>query len=288
MKGYLAIDTGGTWIKHGLVSEKGILISKGKDLTPQTHFEDWQALIHRLVEAYQKRYALLGIALSCPGAVCETDDCIYGASALPYLHGPNLLKPLQERYRLPVAMANDANCAALAESWQGAGQGLKEVAYVVIGTGIGGAFIKEGKLHLGAHLHGGEFGYMLFSDDIWSKKASTSALIRSVNLALGESIETGEDVFSKAHLPKVANCLDKWFNELARGIYSLQYALDPECFILAGAISEREDVILGIQKACDALMDSLPIAKIKPIVKAAALKNDANLVGAVWHLLQKQ
>ena len=56
-----------------------------------------------------------------------------------------------------MTIENDANCAGLAEIYEGAAKG-KRSAFVVIGTGIGGAIFRNGELYKGAHLYGGEFG----------------------------------------------------------------------------------------------------------------------------------
>ncbi len=128
-------------------------------------------------------HEISGVAVSCPGAVSD-QGIIYGSSAVRYLHGPNIKKCIEETLRLPVFLGNDANCAAYAELWDGAAQGLRDFMVMVIGTGIGGAIIKDGVLHKGAHLHGGEFGYMLLDpdsiedDSVWSRITSTKALVK--------------------------------------------------------------------------------------------------------------
>src|SRR5699024_11273333 len=90
---------------------------------------------------------------------------IYDASAIPYIHGPNLKEALEERTQKRVEIENDANCAALAEIWQGSAKGKKEVAVIVIGTGIGGALVHQDASAQGDQLHGGEFGYMILDPD---------------------------------------------------------------------------------------------------------------------------
>ena len=52
-----------------------------------------------------------------PGAVASDEGVIYGASAIDYIHGPNIKKDLEERLQTRVELENDANCAALAEVW---------------------------------------------------------------------------------------------------------------------------------------------------------------------------
>ena len=101
------------------------------------------------------------MALSLPGAVDSETGIIGGSSALDYIHGPNIKEELEKRLQVRVEMENDANCAALAEVWKGAASDVNDCCFIVSGTGIGGAVVKNKRIHKGQHLHGGEFGYMI-------------------------------------------------------------------------------------------------------------------------------
>jgi predicted NBD/HSP70 family sugar kinase len=79
------------------------------------------------------------------------------------LHGPNFKEIFSSATGLPVEIENDANCAALGEVWKGAAKENQNVMFAIIGTGIGGAVIKDRKIHKGAHSHGGEIGYMILN-----------------------------------------------------------------------------------------------------------------------------
>ena len=65
----------------------------------------------------------------------------------------------------PVESANDANVAALGEYWMGGGKGCRDMLFVTLGTGVGGAVIADGKLIAGAHGAGGELGHMVINRD---------------------------------------------------------------------------------------------------------------------------
>ncbi|WP_234400720.1 ROK family protein [Virgibacillus senegalensis] len=134
MKNYLAFDIGGTFIKFALVQEDATILEETKSATPETI----DGLIELITKYAGENPETAGIAISAPGAV-SGEGIIYGASALPYIHGPNLLQLVKEKTKLPVFMENDANCAGYAEVWKGAAQGKQNVLAVVIGTGIGGS-----------------------------------------------------------------------------------------------------------------------------------------------------
>ena len=97
--------------------------------------------------------------------------------------------PLEERFGIPATLANDGNCAALAESWKGAAAGCDDVICIVLGTGVGGGIISGGHLIEGSHGYAGEIGHFpthagvkpKFRGDMgchYENYASTAALVR--------------------------------------------------------------------------------------------------------------
>lgn len=287
MKTFLAIDIGGTFIKYGLVNEHAVILESGREEAPK----ELSALLDLIDDLAQKYPQFDGIAVSSPGAVGD-DGIIYGSSALPYLHGPNIKELLEEKIKKPIFLENDANCAAYAEIWKGAAQGKKDIMVIVIGTGIGGSIMKEGKLHKGSQLHGGEFGYMLLDsskngrNDTWSRRASTAALIRSVaevKKAAPDSL-TGEQIFTMAEAgdQDCIQALEEFYHLLALGIYNLQYVYDPEIILIGGGISAREELITMIDDKLNDILTGIPDARIKPRIAACHFRQNANLVGAVY------
>ena len=160
MKEYLAFDVGGTSVKYALCNEEGEVSSASKFKTPDT-LDQMYLEMEKVVHNYPN---VEGIALSMPGAVDSDGGIIYGSSAINYIHGPNIKEDLQNRFHKPVELENDANCAALAEVWKGVAKEESDCCFIVSGTGIGGAVIKDKHVHHGNALHGGEFGYTTKED----------------------------------------------------------------------------------------------------------------------------
>lgn len=293
MKTYLAIDLGGTFMKYALVTEEGTMPLKEKIKSPAS-VDDLVETVGQLCEKLSSVHA---VAVSSPGAVTE-EGIIKGSSALPYLHGPNIKNLLQKRAQLPVYIENDANCAAYAEVWKGAGTQVRNMLSIVIGTGIGGAIIKDGVLHRGNNLHGGEFGYMLLNTDhpgfnqTWSGLASTQALVRRfANAKHRDPADyTGEDVFRLAdeHDQEAAAAVEQFYYYVAAGIYNLQYMYDPELITIGGGVSAREDLIAKVNEQLDRIMEALPLGKIKPSIAAFKFRQHSNLLGAVYHAIREQ
>lgn len=283
----LAFDMGGTAVKYGVLTNQGELLEKGKFATP----DNLDELIRLLVEVKTTYdYSFQGVAFSCPGAVNNETGIIGGASAIPYIHHFPFRQLLEEKLALPVTMENDANCAALAEVWLGAAKDKQDIIFMILGTGVGGSVIRDGKVHHGANLHGGEFGYMLMDQE----GHTLSDLGTVVNAAkrIGERLVPVEEIdgVRAFELRDEGNLiateeLKTMFYYLARSIFNLQYALDPELVVIGGAVSERAGFIEELNSYVDEVKASVPIAKIRPTVVGCEFGNDANLIGATaFHL----
>lgn len=286
---YLCVDVGGTSIKMAVLNEKGDILQTDSQKTPETLEEMYQ-----VIENYFQKYdSLEGVALSMPGAVDSEKGIIGGASAIPYIHGPHIKEDLQKRLHVRVEMENDANCAALAEVWKGAGRDVDDCCFIVIGTGVGGAVVKDKRIHKGEHLHGGEFGYMISLLDYetkemrtWSEIGSTVAVVKSVAKELNVDSGTldGREIFDHyRNNPVYEKAVDKFYYALASGIYNLQYAYDPQKIIIGGGISIRHDLLDEINQRLDVIFQNFTHAKIRPTVMTCQYHNDANLIGALYH-----
>ena len=144
------IDIGGTGIKFASLTPDGKILNKTSIPTPE-NLEDLLAWLDQRLS--EQDYS--GIAMSVPGAVNQETGVIDGFSAVPYIHGFSWYEALSS-YQIPVHLENDANCVGLSELL--AHPELENAACVVIGTGIGGAMIINGRLHRGHNGLGGEFG----------------------------------------------------------------------------------------------------------------------------------
>ena len=134
MKQFLCIDIGGTSMKIGVLNEEGEILKTDSIKSPDT-IEKMYQIIEDFFHSYEN---IEGLALSMPGAVDSESGVIGGSSAYDYIHGPNIKKDLEEKFKIPVEIENDANCAALAEVWKGAASDVNDCCFIVSGTGIGG------------------------------------------------------------------------------------------------------------------------------------------------------
>ncbi|MDU2703142.1 MAG: ROK family protein [Clostridium sp.] len=262
---YACLDIGGTSIKVGISDKNGNLTNKG-NLKISDEFSVIIDGIVNWIEEIRKSYDIEGIAISAPGAVNSKTGVIGGASALPCIHGPNWKEVLCEKTGLPISIENDANCAALAESFSGKGKDLNDILFVVCGT-------EESN---------GE--YLNFSE-----VASTMSFVRKVRKHYNDDSWNGESIFEAAEKGDEVcrGAIDTFYKNLAKGIFNLQHIYDPEIILLGGAISNREDFIDRINEKLLIIREKINIDTLMPNIDTCTHKKDANLVGALANFLME-
>ncbi|KXT87993.1 ROK family protein [Streptococcus oralis] len=281
------IDIGGTGIKFASLTPDGKILDKASTPTPES-LEDLLTWLDQHLSAQTYR----GIAMSVPGAVNQETGVIDGFSAVPYIHGFSWYETLR-RYQIPVHLENDANCVGLSELL--AHPEIENAACVVVGTGIGGAMIINGKLHRGRHGLGGEFGYMTTlapAENLnnWSQLASTGSLVRHVIEKSGRTDWDGRKIYQEAAAGNALcqEAIGRMNRNLAQGLLNIQYLIDPDVISLGGSISQNSDFIAGVKKAVDKLVEDYEEYTVAPLIRACTYHADANLYGALVNWLQEE
>lgn len=283
MKNLALLDVGGTTIKYGLWDGAAQQLTKqGAVATPKS-LNAYYDVLTQIVAEFKANDQVVGVAMSTPGAVNKATGIIEGASALPYIHHFEIQDELETRFDLPVVMENDANCAALAEVGSGAAKGLKNVLFMVIGTGVGGSVIVNGQVQHGRHLFGGEFGYMMMNDGRILSEVGTAVHMADCYNQEAHTNYSGREVFELADqgdllAQKEAQVL---YDNLAQAIYNLQYSFDPEAIILGGGVSQADFLVPNIEKALQEILKQVDIAPFMPTIRTCQYHNDANLIGAM-------
>lgn len=285
----LVFDLGGTSVKYGVWHQDEIHEASSFK-TPST-WEEMKAELLNVKLTWQDTYDFEGVAFSSPGVVNQEKRMIEGISAIPYtLHFP-IYDELEALFDLRVSFENDANCVALAEVWQGAAKGLQDVILVVIGTGIGGSIILDGKLRKSPNLFSGEFGYAFLDGDHTFSELGTAVNMatryeKRLNLPKGSI--SGEDIFRLAeeeNHPIAIEEVELFFHYLAKGLHNLFYTLDPEMILIGGGISNRPHIIENIHEGIEKLYAGFPDNDFPLKINLATchFRKDANLIGAVYN-----
>lgn len=301
----IGIDIGGTKISAGVVDSSGNLIDSSKCSTPAEGGKDLISSVVNLVKELNKKHEIKGIGISIAALISSDYGTIVGAPNIANLSKLNFANEIKEEFKLPIIIENDANAAMWAEFKFGNAKGLNPVMFFIIGTGVGGGLVIDGKLFKGANGIGAEFGHMCVvpngllcgcgAKGCIEQYASGGALIRYANEALlanpdksEEVLSFGEGKLSGTALTKAA----KAGNELALAAFSKQadwlglacasYSLiiDPQAIIIGGGVVDAGELFLAPVRA--AMRKYMPFAEshVPPKIIAAKFGNDAGLIGA--------
>jgi N-acetylglucosamine kinase len=150
----ICFDIGGTRIKAAKARDGGGVEPLGEAPTPVADFAAFVGVLASFLIARAPR----GVAISIAGVVDPVTGRLRVAN-IPCLDGRPVADELSAALGLPVWIYNDADCFALAEAHQGAGRGHRNVFGVILGTGVGGGLVIDGRLVTGAGGYAGEWGH---------------------------------------------------------------------------------------------------------------------------------
>ena len=294
----LAIDFGGTQVKSALVSEEFTLEkSLPTQSSPQTLNQTLDVIDYLVTSV---KVALTGIAISVPGTVDTDEGVIYHGGLLRFFHGFRIKDILEAKYHLPVTALNDGKAAALGELAMGHLQGVTNGAALVLGSGLGGGLIINGKLFQGSHFQAAELTFLL---PVQMEKVNPSQMrgttlsavgfITRVNEVLGHAdLKDGREAFKaiNARNEAVYPIFEAYCRNLAITILNLQSIFDMEIFVLGGGISAQPVLIEEVNRQFDKVRHEIDfIGKIikRPKIIACHHHNGANLIGAAYFLKQR-
>ena len=294
----LAIDFGGTQVKSALVSEEFTLEkSLPTQSSPQTLNQTLDVIDYLVTSV---KVALTGIAISVPGTVDTDEGVIYHGGLLRFFHGFRIKDILEAKYHLPVTALNDGKAAALGELAMGHLQGVTNGAALVLGSGLGGGLIINGKLFQGSHFQAAELTFLL---PVQMEKVNPSQMrgttlsavgfITRVNEVLGNAdLKDGREAFKaiNARNEAVYPIFEVYCRSLAITILNLQSIFDMEIFVLGGGISAQPVLIEEVNRQFDKVRHEIDfIGKIikRPKIIACHHHNGANLIGAAYFLKQR-
>ncbi|WGM40055.1 ROK family protein [Caulobacter sp. NIBR1757] len=233
---FAAIETGGTKIVCRVTGADGRQVGETRlpTTTPQAAFAELTEAIAGMIG--DRPLAAIGIASFGPIRIdpAAPDYGAMLATSKPGWSGFNLVAALKPHFDVPIAIDTDVGAAALAEQAMGAGQGARAVAYVTIGTGIGGGLAQDGVTLKGA-LHP-EIGHLpvrrVPGDDIASRCPFHASCAEGLAAgpAVGARLAPGERL---ADRPDVAALVTDYLGQLCA---SLVMAWSPDRIVLGGGV----------------------------------------------------
>ena len=301
----VGLDVGGTKIL-GVAIVGGEVVAEDRRASARTGEElldDMAALVALLGEEAGDPVTAVGVGL--PGLV-DRQGSLRFAPNLAGASGLQVRAGLEARVGVPVAVDNDATCAAWGERQLGAARGLDDVVLVTLGTGIGGGIISGGRLQRGAQGFAAEIGHMVVDPmgpacacgrtGCWERFASGFGLGRLAREAaqagradailtragIGPEDLRGEHVTAAvaAGDPEAIEIMAGFASWVALGLANLANIFDPEAFVIGGGLVACGDALLGPARV--AFADQVEGGPARPPIAllAAELGVRAGAIGA--------
>ena len=226
-------------INVDIVGLKGQIIYS---MTVKAHFNKNSSYIEKLADAVRHAAAyagadekdILGVGITIPGILDEDKQILISAPPLK-VKNYNLTK-LIAAIGYPAIVMNDARAEAYADHWFN-GKPEDEKIYIMLGEGVGGAYINASAIRSGVHNRGGEFGHMVIHPGgkqcLCGKKGCLEAYVSEK--ALSSELNTSlEDFFAQAEQGNPGNVkvLNEYMDNLALGINNIYTMMD--CNIVLG------------------------------------------------------
>lgn len=160
----IGVDLGGTNLRAAAIDQDGnVLAQVAASTSPEKGRE---FVINEIVESIQKLRSkqiegrFIGVGIGVPGFILMDQGVILNSNNLAFLENIPLRDDIERRLGAPVILENDANAAALGESWIGAGAEIEDLLLLTLGTGIGGGIVYKGRVMHGFLGMAGELGHL--------------------------------------------------------------------------------------------------------------------------------
>jgi len=310
----IGIDIGGTNTKFGLIGKAGEIYAENSIPTQaEGNFEDFVKILHiqiqKLLNQLDFEYQLLGVGVGAPNANYFSGR-IENAPNLKWGQSVELVKIIEQEFKLPAVTTNDANASALGEYYFGDAKEMNDFLVITLGTGVGSGLYVNGGLVYGADGFAGEFGHITVVQDgrtcgcgkkgcieaycsaggvvrtlkeLLEKEENSNSILKNYDL---ETITT-EDIYKAALLgDKLANktfeISGKLLGETLANYVTL---LRPEAIFMLGGLANAKDIIFPIiLEHMNLNVLSLFKDKVK-LLPSGMPKNFAALVGTaalIW------
>ena len=309
----LGIDLGGTKTEAIVLDSNGIDIWRKRVATPSRNYEEVLTAICQLVADAKQENELDSsspVGIGAPGALTVENGskiAVMKNCNSTVLNGRPLLNDLIERLSCTVRIANDANCFALAEALSGQGKQLslegstmespETVFGVILGTGVGGGIVVNGRVLQGINSIAGEWGHNPVSPvQIDPSEPARPCYCGRVNcietflsgpgLSLSYQLRVGEPLTPEAIIVKMRKgdptALFIWrqyMQQLAASLAQVVNLLDPSLIVLGGGLSSISEIYDELEEL---MVPHIFSSSVNTSVLPALLGDSAGVYGAAW------
>lgn len=263
----LGIDLGGTKIEIIALDDDGRECLRRRVATPQGDYRATVEAISRLVEQAEAELGRPGsVGIAIPGAEAQASGLIKNANSTCLIGRP-LRGDLQQRLNREIRLANDANCFALSEATDGSGQGGEIVFGVILGTGVGGGIVVNGRVLTGACAIAGEWGHNPLPGPTaldlpapacyCGRTGCVETYLSGPALASDHFRHTGQQLTAE-RIEQLAEAgdstceatLQRYEARLGRALAGVINILDPQVIVLGGGLSKMQRLYRNLPEHC--------------------------------------
>lgn len=292
----IGVDVGGTKVEAAVIDVIGRIIRRVRVPSPAGDYEALVAKVTELVTAFETELAMrLPVGIGIPGAICPTSRLVKNANST-WLNGRPLDRDLAVALKRTVRLANDADCFALSEATDGAGEGAGIVFGVILGTGVGGGIVVDGRLLAGPNAIAGEWGHNPLP---WPRDDETPGQpcycgklgcietwlsgpgFRADHLRTSGHDRTPLEIAAAAGdgEPEALASYDRYVDRLSRGLATVVNVIDPHIIVLGGGVSNIEQLAHDVSHRIERYVFS-PTSRVP--VRRNVHGDSSGVRGAAW------
>lgn len=292
----IGVDLGGTKIEVVALGADGSELVRRRVPTPAGDYKAVIDAVAALVLAVETQLGERGsVGIGSPGAIAPATGLLRNSNSV-VLNGKPLQRDIESRLGREIRIANDANCFALSEALDGAGAGARVVFGVILGTGVGGGIVVDGRVLEGRNNIAGEWGHNPLpwprADELpgracyCGKRGCLETFLSGPGFAADFAQHTGQRCSAAEIVSAAATgdsgaraSLERYEDRLARGLAHVANVLDPEVIVLGGGLSNIGRLYESVPALVERYVISAPIAvRLVP----AKHGDSSGVRGAAW------
>jgi glucokinase len=232
----VGIDLGGTNVRAAVVTSSVIERMQTARIPSSGSYNDVLQTLFGVADAVV-REPVAAIGIGAPSVVDLETGVVYDVQNIPVWKEVPLKALLEERYRVPVFVNNDANCFALGEFYFGSGSGSNSMIGLTIGTGLGAGIIINKKLYAGANCGAGEFGMVAYKEAFYEWYASGQFFKNVYNVG-------GEEIYHRARAgeEQALAMYHELGMHLGQALKTILYTYDPSLIVFGGSVRQAYEL----------------------------------------------
>ncbi len=234
-KALIGIDLGGTKILVGKIEDSKISDTYKCEVPVDGSKED---VLKEIINAVDVFFGedIIGIGVGVPSVVDIEKGIVYDVQNIPSWKEVHVKEILENQYKVPVYVNNDANCFAVGEKHFGIARDYRNFVGLIIGTGMAGGIIINDKLYNGSNCGAGEFGMLPYLDHNYEYYCSGQFFKNEYD---SDGYEVYQDAL-KGDV-KALKLYSEFGHHVGKAMQAILYAMDPEVIVLGGSVSKAYD-----------------------------------------------